>query len=199
MNAQLAAWILRMMLILQPASVTPWADSYGTTAAVFADVAIHAPLFPGKDGIERTAALFTSVAWYEGRFDPQAKGDGKCLEYVPVTEAELKIAINGPPGTPMRPKMKCLKKGPPQSVCMFQIGISNLAGLRTTQEELLSDTTKCTLAARTMMQTSFGVCHGLPISDLLGHYASGGNTCGGIRESRHRMNTAQWVFDRRGK
>jgi hypothetical protein len=173
-TAQLIAWIYRVMLILQPANVTPWADTYETTATVFANEAIRLPLFPGSQGIERTAAVFTSVAWYEGRFDPKAKGDCK----------EKK---NG----------KCVS--PPQSVCMFQIGISNLAGLHTTQDELLSDVSKCTQAARTMMQISFGVCRALPHEDLLGHYASGGSTCGGLRESRHRMKTAIWIFEQRGK
>lgn len=172
--SSVAAWVLRMMLVLQPEAVTPWADTYETTAAVFAEVAIRSPLFPGDNGAERTAALFTSVAWYEGRFDPKAKGDcGK--------------KVNG----------KCVK--PPQSVCMFQIGISNLAALHVTQDELLSDVSKCTHAARVMMRLSFDKCKGLPTSDLLGHYASGGDTCGGIRESRHRMNTAAWIFEQRGK
>jgi len=170
-TAQLTAWIFRMMLLLQPASVTPWAETYETTAAVFADEATRLPLFPGSDGAERTAALFTSVAWYEGRFDPQAKGDcGK--------------KVNG----------KCVK--PPQSVCMFQVGISNLPALHATQDELLSDVAKCTHAARVMMRLSFDKCKGLPTSDLLGHYASGGDTCGGIRESRHRMNTAAWILSK---
>ena len=173
-TAQLVAWIYRMMLVLQPAGVTPWAETYETTATVFADVATRLPLFPGSDGVARTAALFTSVAWYEGRFDPQAKGDCK----------EKK---NG----------KCVS--PPQSVCMFQIGISNLAGLHTTQDELLSDVAKCTHAARKMMQISFGVCRGLPFEDLLGHYASGGSTCGGLKESRHRMKTAISIFEKREK
>jgi len=167
----LVAWALRMMLLAQPASVTPWAETYETTAQAFVDEATAAPLFTGSTGIEKTISLFLSVAWFEGRFDPQARGDchkenGKCV-------------------------------GQPQSLCMFQIGRSNLAALNLTEKDLMADVRVCTHAARTMMKTSFTVCRGYPSLELLGHYASGGNTCGGLKESRHRMLKAEWIFNQK--
>jgi len=173
-SSKLAVWILKMMLILQPANVTPWAETYASTAEVFANEAISAPLFSGESAAIKTASVLISVAWYEGRFDPQAKGDCK----------EKK---NG----------KCVSA--PQSICMFQIGISNLSGLHVTQEELLSDVAKCTRSARTMMKISFGVCKSLGFEESLGHYASGGDTCGGLRESRNRIKTAMWLFGKRNE
>jgi hypothetical protein len=164
-SSHLVAWVWYMMLQLQPATVTPWAETYESTAKVFAEEATLLPLFSGSDGARRTAALFLSVAWFEGKFNPQAKGDCK----------------NG----------KC------ESLCMFQIGRSNVAGLKVTEEQLLSDVRVCTQAARKMMQISFGVCRGRPKLDILGHYASGGATCGGLRESRHRMQKAEWIFNQR--
>jgi hypothetical protein len=165
----LSAWILAAMLSAQPEA--PWRDTYEATAEVFARVALEAPLFQGADGPRRTASWFVSVAWFEGRFDPQAKGDcrrkdkdGKCLSA-------------------------------PQSVCMFQIGVSNLAALGTTEPAILNDVEICTRAARRMMQTSMGVCRGRPTDELLGHYASGRGTCGGLAESRHRVTKARWLFD----
>lgn len=86
-----------------------------------------------------------------------------------------------------------------QSVCLFQIGVSNLKGLGVTKNELLTDVAACTRAARRMMKASIGVCSKRPLEDWLGQYAAGGDSCGGpegqgLRESRHRVRKAIWLF-----
>ncbi len=169
-SAALVKWALKAMLTIQPAAVTPWADTYQDTAEVFAKVAEEQPLFKGDDGVQRTLSWFISTAWFEGRFDPRAKGD--CTEKDKAG--------------------KCIS--PPQSLCMFQVGVSNLSGLGLTAEEILGSTEVCTRAARKLMKISMGVCKARPMEEWLGHYASGGGTCAGLKESRHRVTKAKWVF-----
>lgn len=65
-------WILALMLGLMAHEPAPWSSTYPATAAAIANAATEAPLFAGKDGPARTAALLVSVAWFEGRFDPKA-------------------------------------------------------------------------------------------------------------------------------
>lgn len=68
------AWILSLMIALQPAA--PWRDTYEDTAKAIASVVNEeAPLFAGKDGREKSAALLVALAWAESRFDPKAVGD----------------------------------------------------------------------------------------------------------------------------
>lgn len=87
------------------------------------------------------------------------------------------------------------------SLCEFQIGISNLKALETSKDEILNNVEVCTRSARRMMSISFGVCRGKDVLDVLGHYAFGGQKCGGedgegLRESRHRMRKADFLFRR---
>ena len=179
----LIKWAVSAMLVAQPAKVTPWADTYQSTAEVFATVAADSPLFGGDDGVQRTMSWFISTAWFEGRFDPKAKGDGGCLK--------------------MGPDNKCLVKGPPQSFCMFQIGKSNFDHLKTNEEEILRSVETCTRSAVTMMKASIKLCRNRPQDEWLSQYASGGGECGrempdgkraGLRESQHRVNKAKWLF-----
>jgi hypothetical protein len=72
-SAELAAWVLAAMVSLEASP--PWAETYAETAEAIADVSLEAPLFPGEHGPLRTAALLTSLAWFESRFDPRAVGD----------------------------------------------------------------------------------------------------------------------------
>jgi soluble lytic murein transglycosylase-like protein len=72
-SAELAAWVLAAMVSLEASP--PWAGTYAETAEAIADVALEAPLFDGEAGPLRTAALLTSLAWFESRFDPRAVGD----------------------------------------------------------------------------------------------------------------------------
>lgn len=76
MHTLLVAWVLGMMVSLQPVVGTPWAVTYGQTADAIVRAAEDAPLFKGPDGIARTVVLLVSVASFESRFDPSAKGDG---------------------------------------------------------------------------------------------------------------------------
>ena len=64
--------VLAWMLRLQPEA--PWSASYPTTASAIATLANHDPVFEGDDGPERTAAVLTSIAWFEGRFKADAEG-----------------------------------------------------------------------------------------------------------------------------
>jgi len=66
----LIAWIVALMLVLEPAS--PWLGTFrGTALAV--DRACHAaPLYPGEDGPARCAAELIAIGWYESRFEPDA-------------------------------------------------------------------------------------------------------------------------------
>lgn len=71
----MSAWILSLMLLLQPAKSTPWAATYEATAQAIASASVQSPLFAGAHGAERTAALLTALAWFESRFDVHASGD----------------------------------------------------------------------------------------------------------------------------
>lgn len=166
MLEQLTAWIVALMIALQPTA--PWRSTYEASARAYATVALDAPLFKGDKATERTAALFVSVAWFESRFDQKALGDRKCIERDSKTG-------------------KCTKEGEPQSICAFQVGVSNLAGLGKTKADLLGDIMVCTRAAREMMRISFRVCANRSAEDLLGHYASGGETCGGPAREDGRL------------
>jgi len=164
----LVKWVLASMTRAQPTA--PWQATYRQTAEIFAKVATDSPLFRGVDGPKKTAAWFVSTAWFESRFDPKAVGDCRKRDKAG----------------------KCISL--PNSLCMFQVGISNLPYLGLTKDQILESTEVCTRAARKMMKISFGVCRGRPSDEWLGHYASGGGVCGGLRESRHRVNKAKWLF-----
>jgi hypothetical protein len=69
----LAMWVLSLMINLQP--LAPWRESYPDTATAIARASSTFPVFEGAYGAKRTAALLVSLAWFESRFDPQAKGD----------------------------------------------------------------------------------------------------------------------------
>lgn len=75
------------------------------------------------------------------------------------------------------------------SVCLLQLGVSNLRALGVTRDELLGDARACLRAAVRMVVISFGVCRARPPQDRLAHFAAGGGGCGekGTRESRHRF------------
>lgn len=61
----------------------------------------------------------------------------------------------------------------------------------------LTDPHDATRAALGMMRASFRVCRERPIVEALGWYAAGGNDCDrGLRESRHRVARALWLFRR---
>ena len=68
-------WVLLLMISLQPANVTPWADTFPATAESIARASVQSPLFAGADGPARTATVLVSVAWFEGRFNAHAIGD----------------------------------------------------------------------------------------------------------------------------
>src|ERR1051326_1840845 len=62
-----ATTILMWMLRLQPEA--PWSSSFPRTAAI---IAARAQEDPVEGNPEWTAALLTSIAWHESRFDPRA-------------------------------------------------------------------------------------------------------------------------------
>ena len=71
----MSSWILLLMIGLQPAKNTPWADTFEHTAEVIATASVQSPLFEGADGPGRTAAFLVALSWFESRFDVHATGD----------------------------------------------------------------------------------------------------------------------------
>lgn len=131
------------------------------------------PLFSGDDGQERTLALMLAVAYREGSMIPSITGDGACLERKPV-ECSDKAKCE-----PM-----CVKKGPPQSFCTFQIHVS--AG---GTQALADDIMACTRKGYAMLKSSIKACRAHPIA----WYASGPRGCEDKRAqgiSDDRMNLA---------
>lgn len=168
----LAALALRMMEAIQPNA--PWKATYASTADAFGEVAHESPLFAGIFGDQQTVALFVSLAWFEGTFKPDAKGDNACDK--------------------KDDKGRCV--GQPQSLCTFQIGRTHLASLGTTEEEISTDIKVCTKSARTLIASSIRICSKRPRSGWLGWYAAGGDGCNekGLEKSAHRMAKADWLF-----
>lgn len=181
----LKAWILSVMLALEPSS--PWKETFDATADVFAESAFASPLFTSRnadgsrvvtdDDRRKTAALYLSVGWFEGRFQQDAQGD--CPD--------------------KRPDGTCAKGSRPRSFCMFQINETNLKGLGYTKEDILTDFSKCVEAGNRLLRGSFRVCAAQPLPDRLRWYAGGGGACpenaDAAKKSQHRWNKAVWLYD----
>ena len=174
----LVQWTLRVMQSLQP--VAPWAETFPESAATLVQIAESSPLYPSEtDGVRRTLALLLSVANFESALKPDAEGDCDARD---------------------RDKSGMCKKGARgHSLCMFQVGDSNLKALGTNREAILTDLAVCTRSALTLIRISFGVCRSRAPEDQLAQYAAGGGSCGGpkgegLLESRHRMAKARWIF-----
>jgi len=181
----LKAWILSTMLAIEPSS--PYKETFESTAAVFAQSAISSPLFCTKqpDGScsftdsdkKRTAALYISLGWFEGRFQQDAQGDCD------------KTTANG----------TCEKGSRAHSFCMFQVNETNLKGFGTTKDEILKDFSKCVAIGNQMLRSSFRVCATQPLTGRLRWYAAGGPTCSlsadAGKKSEHRVNKAVWIYD----
>lgn len=171
----LAALVLSAMRTLEPSS--PYDATFETTAYVVADESSRSPLFEGEEGAVRTAALVTSVAWFESRFQPDAAGD--CDR---TTRS----------GT-------CAAGARPSSFCLLQINASNHRALAVTADEIRTDVAACVRAGLRMMHASLGICRRLPFEERLAHYAGGGPTCespseDARRKSRHRVAKAIWIY-----
>lgn len=84
-----------------------------------------------------------------------------------------------------------------QSIGLMQIGVSNLAELGMTREDLL-DPEKNLLAAARLMRSSHRMCAAKPKEYRLAHYASGGGTCdvaAGLRASRIRTKLTERLYE----
>ena len=81
-----------------------------------------------------------------------------------------------------------------RSLCMLQVGESNLKALGGTREAMLTDLSTCLHAGLKMIRASFAVCGANPLEERLGHYAAGGPGCRGVNESRHRVGLAMRLF-----
>ena len=171
-------WTLRVMQSLQPAA--PWSPTFSESAQVLVQAAETSPLYPvEQDGVRRTLALLLSIANFESSLKPDAEGDCDPKD---------------------REKSGMCKKGARgHSLCMFQVGESNLKTLGTTRDEIQHDFAVCARSAVTLIKVSFGVCRAKAAEDQLAQYAAGGSACGGpkgegLLESRHRMAKAKWIF-----
>lgn len=174
--ATLSAWVLKAALFASTHT--------GSTVAVplppaFADAiaaeSIATPLFAGADGDRETAALITSLAWFEGGNDPTAIGDCKIPDprpgWHPCTEPRI-----------------------PQSFCALQIHLPG--GAKTaegwTGADLRSDPVKCVRAGLRIVKASIladrsGTC-------ALCVYARGRDTAEARTLSGHRMALAHRIF-----
>lgn len=192
MSLVAAAFVLEMMDEAQPHA--PWKNTYPSTAMAIATESNAWPLYPGEDGPARTAAIMVGVAEMESHFDPKAKGDGVCLEYEvrPATMFGLGALY-------ALKKPRCIKRGPPQSFCAFQVHQSNFTSLGVSEAEVLGSIETCTRSALRMMHASFNLCGGSPWTpfDLLNQYATGGGVC--VRplhdEGEHRMRRGMWLYN----
>jgi hypothetical protein len=74
MLSALATWILGLLVVLQPNA--PWKATYEQTAKAIAQVVEEEPpLFEGDMGKYKSAALMSSLAWFESTLNPSATGD----------------------------------------------------------------------------------------------------------------------------
>src|SRR5580692_4684109 len=172
MHNILVSWCLTIMTFLVPRA--PWTDSFPRGAEAFVTAAERDPLFKGPHGVERTIDYELSVAWFESKYDPSAKGDrGASLGLFQVTtgtakpyqgQAHATRALWGDTFDPWAP----------------------------VAEELLEPEAAAPIAIR-LMRVSFWICRGRPKDEALGWYAAGGLGCRGVRESRHRVNKALWI------
>jgi hypothetical protein len=166
------AWLLSLMTELEPGAT--YKETYPTTAAAFARAAERNPL-PGLDAT-RTATMLVAVAWFEGRFQVDAKGD--------CTKGNFSVPCKDSNGKPTPDAV-------PHSFCTMQINESNLRGYETTKAEILSDVDRCVTIGLRIMRESFRVCARMKLPWKLSWYASGGGVCSDkpdpVEKSRHRV------------
>ena len=179
----LVSWAIRVMTGFS--ATAPWASTYPSSAAIMVKIAEEAPLYAGADGVRETLALYLALGIFESGLKQDAEGD--CV--TPEGKAVASVSGVCPAGS----------KG--HSFCAFQIGESNFKSLEITKKQIMTDFEVCTRAMQKLVRISFAVCRGRPNADeRLGHYASGGEGCGGARgqgllESAHRLRKAKWIFD----
>ncbi len=173
-----AALVLAWMVSLEPSS--PLRSSFERTAEAIARESNRSPL-PGLDEL-RTAAVVTSLAWFESRFRVDAEGD--CLG------APDRSGAGQATGT-------CPKGSRPRSLGLLQIGVSNLAGLRISRDEAL-DVDGNVRAGLAMARRSFRVCASRPLHERLAWYAAGGPACStdpdAVAKSQHRIDRAVRLY-----
>lgn len=172
----LSAWVMKAALF---ASTHTGGSVAVPLPAAFADAiaseSIATPLFTGADGDRQTAALVTSLAWFEGGNNPTAIGDCKIPDPRPGWHA-------------------CTMARVPQSFCALQI---NLPGTTKTAEgwtgaDLLADPVKCVRAGLRIIKASIaadrsGTC-------ALCFYARGRDTPEARTLSGHRVGLAHRIF-----
>lgn len=169
----LAAWVLALMTALS--HVDPGQRGFAATADAIAAEAEASPL-PGA-GPARTAALLVAVAWFESGFVADAEGDCAGVD----------------PGQ-RRDWARCPDGHPARSLCLLQVGASNLRSLGVTREAIVGDVRECVRAGLRLMRASWQACRGRPLRERLVNYAAGGGGCAGsddaARKSRHRVDLA---------
>lgn len=177
-----AAYVLALMELAEPRS--PYRSTFEHTAEAIAAASSEAPLFAGPSGAAETAALVVAVGEYESHMKPDAEGD--CVK-------PNGVAVDSVSGV-------CPAGSKPRSLCMLQVGVSNLRSLNLTTEEIRTDIDVCIRAGLRLMRISFGVCRTAPIDERLRHYAGGGETCtvgeDAKRKSIHRMTRGRWLHTR---
>jgi len=175
--ADLSAWVLKAGLFASThtggAVAVPLPANFATAIA---NESIATPLFAGADGDRQTAALITSLAWFEGGNNPAAIGDCKIPDpdvahWHPCTEARI-----------------------PQSFCALQIHLPG--GAKTvegwTRADLLADPVKCVRAGLRIIKASIAADRSGTCS--LCFYARGTDNAEARKLSGHRMALAHRIF-----
>ena len=166
-------------------------ERYAQIAASIARVVYdpsEPPVFGGDDGRLRTAALVTSVLWFESGFrrdvdlgrGPLGRGDGGrswCM-------AQANLGVPGPSGnSPNRIVM-----GPDGGLSYSNDPSVGHGGL-----DLVSDRDLCVRFAMRRIRVAFSSCRGLEPADRMSQYVSG--SCRkGMAQSRARYSRAsRWL------
>lgn len=175
----LTAWILGVLLAIAPPekvhqkneTIDDVKDRYATTAQSMASVIeSRGPLFKGKDGAYKTAALMVSITKFESELARdvavgERRGDDKqswC--YMQINFGGRRTNIWGDD------EMKTW-----------------------TGPDLVADWTKCFAVGHAILQYSLKSCSGLKDGDILSGYTAGVCTPN-EKHARHRWNLAQWIL-----
>lgn len=165
-----AHWVLAVMREAIPASSQKQGVyfTYDETAAAIAEAASARPIFAGRAGALKTAALLLAIAYYESSFDPKAIGDNN---------ASFGLYQIQPP---------TVKYG--EGVT----GIPEMGNFAMTANVLLLPR-DASLVALSLIKTSLRICGAFPWHERLGWYAAGQNGCQekGRKKSVSRMLLAE--------
>lgn len=172
----LIAWVLSLLIYLDPKSA--YREDFPRIAEAIAIESTASPVFEGRSGAWKTAALEVAIARYESNFQIDATGDCK-----PKDTTKFGTCKPGARGS---------------SFGLYQISRSNFRTLEVTEEEMTTDPVLQTRASLRMVRNSLRICRARPLEERLAQYAAGGEGCSesldATTKSRHRMLTGMMLF-----